>query len=735
MTGIGDGKLANTGFKNPSANTGEFTNPTDAYTSNDIRATGDVDQVHQYYQFGFLTDGIPENVIITGIIVRLEGYSELGNQNIKVDLSWDNGSSWTSPQKDSGPFQSSTDETIDLGSSTDKWNHSWTRAELADDKFRVRLTIGSFQEFLELDWIAVNIYYLPSLTLEELLTIAPRPLVGLTDSSGTNWSIWNYPAKVATKYQFSKKSNVKKLVVYIASSPAGCNIRGIIYNDDNGSPNNLVKVTPAISGAIGWNDLDFAENALLDPGNYWLGIVVVGGTPGNCYKIIRYSSGTTNQTAYNASGVTDPFGSPTYYDRKISIYAVSLEGEDLLLKKLEIVKKETILLSEAIQTLLLLFKTLFETFFLTDKYTKIWNGFRQFTEMFSVIEILRKKPKLIKEEILTTVDFFSRIVSYFRTYSETLQLLDQIKKFFKTIQIETLSLTDILLKTSKILKTEAFSLIDSISSILSKIKELFESLSLISQVSLLSSFFRSFLEILTSTDILKKKIMISKSEILTLIDLVSKIASYIRNIIESLLLVDQFSRVNSFFRTYYETFTLSDSVETLITLIQTIFETLNLIDQFSTIGSFFRSNLESLILTEKVTKILTILRIENILLVEVIKKRFKILRYETLNLIDNFSKILKKMLTLFETLTFTIILRKRLSVIKTEIFSLLDQVSSIKAFFRTLSETLNLVGTLSTQALFYLLLKGILTMAEAKIRKLGKVLKERTYDWLVDQEG
>ena len=87
------GALADSVQKSPSANIGDWKDPELAYSSDDLKARGEDGEVHQYYNYGF---SIPAASMIDGIEIMLEArrYSEGGS--IDVELSWDDGASWTS---------------------------------------------------------------------------------------------------------------------------------------------------------------------------------------------------------------------------------------------------------------------------------------------------------------------------------------------------------------------------------------------------------------------------------------------------------------------------------------------------------------------------------------------------------------------------------------------------------------------------------------------------------------
>ncbi len=90
---------------------------------------------------------------IDGIEVRVQGrYGGSGgtsntNCQLQVQLSWNGGTSWAPPSATSATTWAlpSSDGTVTFGdaTSTDDWSgHTWTRADLADGQFMVRLTFN-----------------------------------------------------------------------------------------------------------------------------------------------------------------------------------------------------------------------------------------------------------------------------------------------------------------------------------------------------------------------------------------------------------------------------------------------------------------------------------------------------------------------------------------------------------------------------------------------------------------
>ncbi|MCK9371350.1 hypothetical protein M0R04_15660 [Candidatus Dojkabacteria bacterium] len=151
--------MADTGFLYP-ANTGEdynqWTSPTNALTSNDIRASINSNNYMQdYYNFSF---SIPAGATINGIIVRLEALPTVSTNTAinEVELSWDGGTTYTTLNKQKS-FTGAADTLNDFGGATDTFSRTWTIEELSNANFRVRSERIAFSQ--QVDSISCCIYY------------------------------------------------------------------------------------------------------------------------------------------------------------------------------------------------------------------------------------------------------------------------------------------------------------------------------------------------------------------------------------------------------------------------------------------------------------------------------------------------------------------------------------------------------------------------------------------------
>jgi len=153
--------------RSPTANNGSFSTPTGPYADGGSSASGTNNQVHRYYGYDF--SSIPAGATIDGIEVRVDAWVDAAwsvwifsaGGYLDVELSWDNGSTWTSSNKSTGNLTESEND-IYLGGSNDLWGHAWTREEIANN-FRVRLVATEWNSFgsntVNVDWLPVTVYY------------------------------------------------------------------------------------------------------------------------------------------------------------------------------------------------------------------------------------------------------------------------------------------------------------------------------------------------------------------------------------------------------------------------------------------------------------------------------------------------------------------------------------------------------------------------------------------------
>jgi Flp pilus assembly protein TadG len=149
---------------------GGWTNPGNVYTNNDSYSTASISGSAQQWA-GFGLDGtVPATATIDAVQVLLSdlflsGSGTASSCRVSMDLSWNNGSTWSSVQQ-TGTLNASTSADYVIGSAADTsgWgSHAWTPADFTS--FRVRLTwidgvLGcSASRSVSLDQLQVTVHY------------------------------------------------------------------------------------------------------------------------------------------------------------------------------------------------------------------------------------------------------------------------------------------------------------------------------------------------------------------------------------------------------------------------------------------------------------------------------------------------------------------------------------------------------------------------------------------------
>ncbi len=146
--------------------TSTFSNPDNAFADDGLFATVTTTDAAEIYEEYGAKAAVPSGATITGIAVPvdLKVNSIDHDPKVEVDLSYDGGTTWlhlSTPKKD---ITSTDEKTITFGSSTEDWGHTWTRTQLDDDHFRVKVTFtaDTTSAKFSLDWIPVIIYFTTS---------------------------------------------------------------------------------------------------------------------------------------------------------------------------------------------------------------------------------------------------------------------------------------------------------------------------------------------------------------------------------------------------------------------------------------------------------------------------------------------------------------------------------------------------------------------------------------------
>lgn len=148
-----------------------WTNPTNVYTSNNVKATNliyDFNSTHylKATNFGF---SIPSGATIDGIIVEVEvaepgGLGSISTTEIKLVKGGT--ISGTSRHGDSSSFWPNSDTYLTYGSSTQLWGLTWTDSDINASNFGVAIRAFNsslkFQTTIAIDHIRITVYYTAS---------------------------------------------------------------------------------------------------------------------------------------------------------------------------------------------------------------------------------------------------------------------------------------------------------------------------------------------------------------------------------------------------------------------------------------------------------------------------------------------------------------------------------------------------------------------------------------------
>ncbi|MCH8025941.1 MAG: dockerin type I repeat-containing protein [Chloroflexi bacterium] len=193
-------QIADSGFESPSATPtpGDWTDPEDAFSSNDVDATAFANDEQGYGDFGL---SVPAGSIITGIEVLAEAHSSdaTGDCELSVELSGDAGVSFTAAKS---AALSGSDVVYSLGGSNDVWGETWSASNFDDDNFVLKVTAidsgGGCEDAAEtsLDHIEINVSFKSSTppatdtptetdtpTITSTPTITPTPTITATPTA------------------------------------------------------------------------------------------------------------------------------------------------------------------------------------------------------------------------------------------------------------------------------------------------------------------------------------------------------------------------------------------------------------------------------------------------------------------------------------------------------------------------------------------------------------------------
>ena len=135
----------------------EWTNPTNAFSSDDQYATAQGTYLEQdYYNFNFNT---PSNAVINGIELAIEGHGDGVGNYIKAEIYsasegyWEGNDGWM-VLGDNGE-----DALATYGGPSELWGLSWLPSDFSNDDFQMMITTFSRSDKLYVDHIQVKVYY------------------------------------------------------------------------------------------------------------------------------------------------------------------------------------------------------------------------------------------------------------------------------------------------------------------------------------------------------------------------------------------------------------------------------------------------------------------------------------------------------------------------------------------------------------------------------------------------
>ncbi len=143
------------------------------------------------------------------------------------------------------------------------------------------------------------------------------------ESIGASYAVAATDQIVACKFNLSSDEtvNLRKITAYLEAESAGQRVAHCaIYQDNAGAPGaKIVDADYTVTfDEAKWHEFEFKETELAPNNDYWLAICVTGGS-----WRYYYDAGVTNQlaTAADAPPPDDPFPTPSYLNRAMSIYA------------------------------------------------------------------------------------------------------------------------------------------------------------------------------------------------------------------------------------------------------------------------------------------------------------------------------------------------------------------------------------------------------------------------------
>ncbi|HDO20108.1 MAG TPA: hypothetical protein ENG81_01095 [Candidatus Bathyarchaeota archaeon] len=257
--------MPDTGVQSPTT-TGTVSNqwnaPTDAYSSGSGQAGETTDtQAQDYGGYGFSLAGRT----IDGIVVNARGEA-INGVELLIELSWDNGVSWTTPVN-IGYMNNPTDDHI-IGGAEDDWGHSWTGAEMADGKFLVRIT-NDGGNGTWIDWLPVTVYWSP-IAYDLPVTVGAFTLTGINALFSRGYTlacvVGEFTLTGITTILTSARSMIASVGSFTLTGITTGLIRGYTLVTTIGSYI-LTGVSAIFSGAGSWKTTNQSKSSSISPTN------------------------------------------------------------------------------------------------------------------------------------------------------------------------------------------------------------------------------------------------------------------------------------------------------------------------------------------------------------------------------------------------------------------------------------------------------------------------------------
>lgn len=160
---------SNSGWTSPTTtgeNNADFTNPSNAYTSNDTDATVTTATTIVRQDYGDF--GLNPRGTIAGIEIRMEAGSSSTTPiwTIEIALSKDNGATYPYTKSTTWDWSdpgANTDKTLIFGHARSLWGTSWIPQDFSNETFRVRISVNtdSSSATFQLDYLAVKVFFDP----------------------------------------------------------------------------------------------------------------------------------------------------------------------------------------------------------------------------------------------------------------------------------------------------------------------------------------------------------------------------------------------------------------------------------------------------------------------------------------------------------------------------------------------------------------------------------------------